>query len=244
AGEHKRNQERGFGACLFQARQGRGSGAGHKAPRPHDRGGTEGVPDRDSDPLGIRRGVRRQRSESRPVLARQRPDALRRRCERADTRVQGVPREPGEDLMAAVLTTTDVWADRRRRVAQLRSRHGYARQLLDFYGALLDVQETSFHRATQAAPDSAQIASFAAEVVAPNVIDVSVAVGPERMRSELIDRLGVHDERAMIETWMRGDEQPLVERFLARATLGPVLEALPEARAACGGPRDGLHCPE
>lgn len=146
--------------------------------------------------------------------------------------------------MAAVLTTTDVWARRRRRVAQLRSRHGYARQLLDFYSAILGVQETSFQRATQASPGMTQIASFAAEVVAPGVIDVSVAVGPERMRSELMDRLGVHDARAMIETWMRGEEQPLVERFLARAALGPVLEALPEARAACGGPRDALHCPD
>ena len=146
--------------------------------------------------------------------------------------------------MAAVLSTTDVWVDRRRRVAQLRSRRGYARQLLDFYGALLDVQETAFQRAMQASPASSHIASFVAEVVAPSVIDVSVAIGPERMRSELMDRLGVLDPRTMIESWMRGDEQPLVERFLARAALGPVLEALPESRAACHGPRDGLHCPE
>jgi formate dehydrogenase maturation protein FdhE len=146
--------------------------------------------------------------------------------------------------MAAVLTSTDVWADRRRRVAQLRARPGYARQLLDFYGALLVVQETAFEEATKASPAASQIASFAAEIAAPAVIDVSVAVGPERMRSELIDSLGVRDPREMIETWMRGDEQPSVERFLARAAVGPVLEAIPEARAACGGPRDALHCPE
>ena len=146
--------------------------------------------------------------------------------------------------MAAVLTAADVWAGRRRRVAQLRSRRGYARQLLDFYGALLDVQETSFHRAREAAPAMSQVAAFAAVVVAPSVIDISVAVGPERMRSDLMNHLGVRTARQMIETWMRGDEQTLVERFLARAALGPVLEALPDARAACGGPRDALHCPE
>jgi FdhE protein len=147
-------------------------------------------------------------------------------------------------MPADVLTASDVWAERRRRVAQLRARHGYARQLVDFYGALLDVQETSFDRARETSPASSQIASFAAEVVAPSVIDVSVAVGPERMRSELIDRLAVHDARAMIETWMRSDEQPLVERFLARAALNPVLEALPGARVTCGGPRDAQHCPD
>jgi formate dehydrogenase maturation protein FdhE len=146
--------------------------------------------------------------------------------------------------MAAVLTTTDVWADRRRRVAQLRARHGYARQLLDFFGALLDVQETSFLRATQASPAPSQVASYVAEVVAPSVIDVSVAFGPERMRSDLIDRLRVRDAREMVDTWMRGEEQPSVDRFLARAALGPALEALPQARPACNGPRDALHCPD
>jgi len=80
--------------------------------------------------------------------------------------------------MAAVLTTTNVWARRRRRVGQLRARHGYARQLLDFYGALLDVQETSSRRAAEDSPARSQIASFAAEIVAPSVIDVSIAVGP------------------------------------------------------------------
>jgi FdhE protein len=146
--------------------------------------------------------------------------------------------------MAAVLTPTNVWADRRRRVAQLRARHGYARQLLDFYGALLDVQETSFQRATEASPTASQVASYAAEVVVPSVVDVSVALGPERMRSDLIDRLRVRDPREMVEMWMQGYEQPSVERFLARAALGPVLEALPEARAACSGPPDALHCPD
>lgn len=146
--------------------------------------------------------------------------------------------------MAAVLAPTDVWADRRRRVAQLRARHGYSRQLLDFYGALLDVQKTSFQRAAESAPDPSRIASFASEVAAPAVIDVSVAVGPERMRSELMDRLKARNAREMIEAWMRGDEQPAVDRFLARAVLGPVLEALPEARATCAGPRDAMHCPD
>ncbi len=106
------------------------------------------------------------------------------------------------------------------------------------------MQETSFQRATLASPAPSQTASFAAEVAAPSVIDVSVAVGPERMRSDLIDRLGVRDAREMIETWMRDEEQPPVERFLARAALGPVLEALPEARGACRGPRDAVHCPD
>ena len=145
--------------------------------------------------------------------------------------------------MAAVLTQTDVWLDRRRRVGQLRTRHGYARQLLDFFGALLSAQEKVFHEAAAAAPDASRLVAYVSEVVVPPVLDVSLAVGPERMRSDLIRHLERTDPRAMLETWMRGEDQPLVERFLARAALGPVLEALVEVRGACSGPLDERHCP-
>ena len=43
--------------------------------------------------------------------------------------------------MPATLIARDVWTDRRRRIKELRVRQGFARQLLDFYGALLAVQE-------------------------------------------------------------------------------------------------------
>jgi FdhE protein len=147
--------------------------------------------------------------------------------------------------MAVVLTGTDVWAERRRRVAELRSRHGFARQLLDFYGALLGAQEKAFVEATTAAVSPRAIAAFVAEVVFPSVVDVSVAAGPDRLRAEVIRRLGSEDPREIVESWMRGEEQAAVVRFLARASLGPVLEALDaEARAECAGPRDARHCPD
>lgn len=146
--------------------------------------------------------------------------------------------------MAAVLLETDVWLDRRRRVAQLRTRHGYARQLLDFYGALLGVQAKVFHEAATAAPSASRLVAYVAEVVVPPVLDVSLAVGPERMRSELIRHLERTDPREMLETWIRGEDQPLVERFLSRAALEPVLEAVAEVRGACLGPRDERHCPQ
>lgn len=146
--------------------------------------------------------------------------------------------------MAAVLTQTDVWLERRRRVAQLRTRHGYARQLLDFDGALLGAQEKAFHEAAAAAPPASRLVAYVAEVVVPPVLDVALAVGPERMRSDLIRHLERTDPRVILETWMRSEDQPLVERFLARAALGPVLEALAEVRRACAGPRDERHCPD
>jgi rRNA maturation protein Nop10 len=144
----------------------------------------------------------------------------------------------------AVATASDVWTERRRRVAELRSRQGFARQLLDFYGALLGVQESAYGDAVAASPPASSLVSFVVEVVVPRVLDVSLAAGPDRLRSDLIHRLEVEDPRRMVERWIANDDQPAVDRYLARASLGPVLEALgSDAAAACAGPRDARHCP-
>lgn len=143
------------------------------------------------------------------------------------------------------MPAVDVWADRRRRVAELRGRRGFVRQLLDFYGALLPVQEKAFHDAKAAAPAPAQVAAFVAESVVPRVLDVSIAAGPDSLRSSALGWLEMETRYGAVHRWMGGDQQPVIERFLARASLEPVLEALgPEARRACRGPRDARHCPE
>ena len=143
------------------------------------------------------------------------------------------------------IASVDAWTERRRRVAELRSRQGFARQLLDFYGSLLGVQERAFLDASVASPGAASLAAYVSEVVVPGVLDVSLSTGPERLRSDLIHRLEVERPRRMVELWIAGEEQPAVDRFLARASLGPVLEALGgETRRACAGPRDPRHCPE
>src|SRR2546429_8750428 len=147
--------------------------------------------------------------------------------------------------MAAILTTQDVWADRRHRVKELRARQGFARQLLDFYGALLAVQEKAYQEAASVRPAGRNLASYCADVVVPSVIDVSLFAGPDQLRSQLLHRLETQQPLRMIEQWIAGDPQVMVDRYLARASLGPVLEALDaEARATCGGSRDAPHCPE
>jgi FdhE protein len=147
--------------------------------------------------------------------------------------------------MAAILTAPDTWVDRRRRVKELRARQGFARQLLDFYGALLAVQENACLEAASVRPPGRDLASYVAEVVVPSIVDVSLFAGPDQLRSQLLHRLETEQPVRMIEQWIAGESQPVVDRYLARASLGPVLETLDaEARAACGGPRDARHCPE
>ena len=147
--------------------------------------------------------------------------------------------------MGAVATAADPWTERRRRVAELRARQPFAREVLDFYGALLPVQQKAFSDAASDSPPIDRLAAYTAEIVVPGVLDVSMAAGPERLRGALMERLESEPPHSIVERWMRGEEQPAADRFLARASMGPVLEALgPESRVACAGPRDARHCPQ
>lgn len=147
--------------------------------------------------------------------------------------------------MSAVVAAAGPWTERRRRTTELRGRRGFVRQLLDFYGALLSVQEQGFLEAVAAKPSASDLAAYVAELVLPRVADVSIAVGPDRLRSSVIHWRDTQSPRAAVAHWIDGADQPLVERFLARASLEPVLEALgTDVKATCKGPRDARHCPQ
>jgi len=146
--------------------------------------------------------------------------------------------------MAQAAVAAGPFADRRSRAAELRGRHAFARELVDFYGALLGVQEQAYQEATSARPSAGDLVAFVAEMAVPPVVDVSVAAGPARLRAAVAARLETADPREIVAAWIGGEEQVMVDRFLARASLGPVLEALgPEAAASCIGLRDQRHCP-
>ena len=146
--------------------------------------------------------------------------------------------------MAQAAVAAGPFADRRSRTAELRGRHAFARELLDFYSALLDVQEQAYQEAISARPSPGDLVAYLAEMVVPAVVDISVAAGPARLREVVAARLQTTDPREIVAAWTRGEEQVMVDRFLARASLGPVLEALgPEAASSCTGLRDQRHCP-
>jgi FdhE protein len=133
---------------------------------------------------------------------------------------------------------------RRDRTAELRGRHAFARELLDFYGALLGVQEQAFDEASKAKPAARYLVAYVAEMVVPAVGDVTMAAGPPKLRDAVARRLDATDTRELVAAWIGGEEQVMVDRYLARASLNPVLEALgPEAAALCVGVHDKRHCP-
>jgi hypothetical protein len=132
-----------------------------------------------------------------------------------------------------------VWSDRRRRAAELRDRYSFAAEVLTLYLALVDVQEQAAEAAGSAGP--AEPVSWAAAEVAPRVVATSVEAGPALLAEAAAARLhggGVED---VLTAWLRGGGLEPADRYLARATMGPLLEALPGVRALCAAEPGG--CP-
>ena len=135
------------------------------------------------------------------------------------------------------------WAARSERADELRTRHPFAEELLTLYLALLPAQEDAWQRSRESPPPVEELARWAAAEVLPAVVGATVAAGPaalaEAARSRTTD--------AALAGWLAGAELDPVNRYLARASLGPVLEALGEqAGAACARRRgDGRSqlCP-
>lgn len=146
--------------------------------------------------------------------------------------------------MAQALLEIGEWPKRRRRAAELRERWPFAGEVLAFYTALLEVQERAFVAALEDAPRPGAVAAYAAERVLPHVLEVSAASGPPALVASVLERFHEADVAQIVRRWLRGDELLGVDRYVARAAAGPVLEALGSAAgAACEGPRDERHCP-
>ena len=147
-------------------------------------------------------------------------------------------------MIASPRVAAGPYAQRRGRTRELLARYPFARELLDFYGALLGVQEQAYDEARSATPAARDLVAYVAETVVPSVMDVSLAAGPQKLREALALRFERTDPREIVAAWIGNEEQVLVDRYLARASVGPVLEALgSEVAASCIGPRDARHCP-
>ena len=146
--------------------------------------------------------------------------------------------------MAQAAVAGRQWTERRARTRELRRKHAFAREMLDLYGALLAVQEQAYEEAISATPPASELVAYVTEMVVPAVVDVSIAAGPGKLRDAVATRLETSNPHEFVAAWIHGEQQALVDRYLARASLGPVLEGLgPEVSASCVGVRDERHCP-
>lgn len=145
--------------------------------------------------------------------------------------------------MSELATTRAPWMARRRRAAEVSQRYPFAAEQLGLYSALLDAQETVYEETLRSSLTGSGLVPFLIERALPRVVQASMSAGPDRLRQAAVDRLHGADLQELFGRWLRSREQPAVDRFLARASLAPVLEAAPELGRFCAGPRDELHCP-
>jgi hypothetical protein len=148
---------------------------------------------------------------------------------------------------APLETAVSPWAGRRLRAEELRARHPFAAELMTLYLALLPVQEDAWSAARESPPGPEELAPWAAARVLPAVVDRTVAAGPAPLADATSTRLAEGAVRDALAGWLAGAELDPVDRYLARASLTPVLEALGEqAGAACARARvgeEGALCP-
>ena len=130
--------------------------------------------------------------------------------------------------MEQIVTAEQVregWARRRHRARQLVDRYPFAEQILIFYAALLDPQEAACLEALESRIDPSGLAAYIAARVLPKIVAVTVAEGPDGLRAASAQRIEAGDSVGLIRAWLADEPQSPVERFLARAAAGPVLEA-------------------
>jgi hypothetical protein len=133
------------------------------------------------------------------------------------------------------VSATLATVDRRRRAEALRDRHAFAGELLVLYLALLDAWES----VSESPPDPQEAAPWAADYVLPAVVEATLAAGPAALRQAVRDR-----RDPPLDGWLTGAPLDPVDRYLARASLTPVLEALGErAGDACVPVSGGELCP-
>lgn len=142
-------------------------------------------------------------------------------------------------MEAAHAGLTSPWPRRRRRAQELRARYPFAAEVLALYLALLDVQEEATTLVEGAEPLTA-----AASVLFPRVVDATAAAGPPLLAEAALERLRQGEAETMLAAWLDGGDLEPVDRYLARATLSPLLEAMPSLRDLCSRGAEERRCPE
>lgn len=139
-------------------------------------------------------------------------------------------------------TAAGSWTARGERAEELRARHPFASELLTLYLALLPVQQEAWRTARESAPRPEELADWSVAHALPGVVEATVAAGPEGLAEAVRDV-----DVGALHRWLASEELDPVERYVARASLAPVLEALGErVAAACVPARqaaNGALCP-
>jgi formate dehydrogenase accessory protein FdhE len=147
--------------------------------------------------------------------------------------------------MAQLAIGNQQWTDRIRRAGELLRLQPHAEELLTLYLALLEPQQQAYGRAGQERPAARELPAYVATIVLPGILAATLRAGPEKLRAAAMTRFHEADLPELIARWLGGSELSATDRYLARASTAPVLEALPEIGREIGGSAgtDPRHCP-
>jgi formate dehydrogenase maturation protein FdhE len=147
--------------------------------------------------------------------------------------------------MEMITATASPWVDRRRRAAELLESQPHAGELLRLYLALVEVWARAYEAARADRPDAHSLSGYAAERVLPGVLEATLAAGPEKLREGALRSFHESALADLAARWLSGAELTPAERYLARASTAPLLEALPEVAREIGGGAgaEGHRCP-
>ena len=146
---------------------------------------------------------------------------------------------------APLETALSPWPARRRRAEALGARHAFAAELMTLYQALLAVQEDAWHAVRESSLPADELVAWTNAVVVPAVVEATEAAGPATLGAAARRRVGQGAAADVLDGWLAGARLEPVDHYLARASLGPVLEALGErAGSVCAGDGEqGERCP-
>jgi formate dehydrogenase maturation protein FdhE len=140
--------------------------------------------------------------------------------------------------------STQPWTERRRRAEQLLTREEHAVELLRLYAALTEAWTEIAEDVSTNPPTPTELTDYVATKAMPRVLDRTLIGGPEALRKAAVGRFHEGDPAAMVRAWLASDEQPVTDRYLARAAASPVLETVPGlARSTGSQASDPRHCP-
>jgi hypothetical protein len=137
------------------------------------------------------------------------------------------------------------WASHRRRAEVLCERFPFAAEMLTLYLALLDVWDKGWDVLRDDGPEPGLLPQWTVERILPDVVKATEAAGPEELATAARGRFEAGALVGPLGAWLRSEELPPVERYLARAALFAPLAA-GEAGVACAddsSPRGVRRCP-